>query len=73
MESVIIRELCRQLEDEAKAIRDYTDSIAVIEDEKVKEIFTEIRGDELGHAQKLIVALTEVMGGNEPDAAESME
>jgi len=74
MNSTIIRELCRQLKDEAEAISAYTESLAWSElDDATKAILTEIRNDELGHAQKLVVALTEAMGDSKPVVAEGME
>jgi len=73
MAGSIIRELCKNIGDEAKAISDYTDGIAFVDDEKVKAIFAEIRNDELGHLHKLTVALTEILGGHEPTAAEEMD
>ena len=73
MNSTVIMQLCKNLSDEATAISDYTQAISMTEDETVKALFTEIRNDELGHAQKLVVALTEVLGGSEPVAAENMD
>ena len=73
MDSTIIMQICKNLSDEATAISDYTQSISMVEDESSKSIFREVRNDELGHAQKLIVALTEVLGGEEPIEAERMD
>ena len=74
MNSTIIRELCKQLKDEAEAISSYTESLAWNEiDDVTKTILTEIRNDELGHAQKIIVALTAVMMGEAPEVAERMD
>ena len=69
-----IKETCRQIIAEAQAICDYTDSITAIpDDDSMITVFTELRSDELAHLQKLIVALTELMGGDEPVEAEKME
>ena len=68
-----IRQLAHQLAEEAKAIGEYTNSISMTDDAMLKAIFTELRNDELHHAQKLVVALTEAMGGSEPVAAENMD
>jgi|GEM_PF-5913695 len=73
MAGTMIREITKNIADEAEAISDYTDSIAFCDDAKLKAIFAEIRNDELGHLQKLTVALTEILGGSEPEAAEAME
>ena len=66
-------QLSKNLADEANAISDYTQAISMAEDDTTKALLTEIRNDELGHAQKLIVALTEVLGGGEPVEAERMD
>ena len=73
MDSAVIMQLCENLADESKAISDYTQAISLVEDVSAKALFAEIRNDELGHAQKLLVALTEVLGGNEPVAAANMD
>ena len=73
MNSAAIMQLCENLSDESKAISDYTQAISMVEDEKLKDIFAEIRNDELGHAQKLIVALTEILGSEEPTVAQNMD
>lgn len=72
-EGMVIRELCKNIGDEAQAIADYTKGIALVTDEKVQSIFAEIRNDELGHLQKLTVALSEVLSGKEPTIAENMD
>lgn len=72
-EGMVIRELCKNIGDEAKAISDYTKAIALVSDKRVQSIFAEIRNDELGHLQKLTVAITEVLGGHEPTIAENMD
>ena len=71
--SIEIKEFCKQIIDEAKAIIDYTDSIDAVTEEKIKNIFEEVRCDELGHLQKHTVALTEIMSGEEPTEAERMD
>lgn len=68
-----IRQIAHQLGEEAKAIIEYTNSIQATDDTTLKAVFLELRNDELAHAQKLLVALTEVMGGNEPETAEKMD
>ena len=73
MDSAVIMQLCKNLADESKAIADYTQAISLVEDETAKALFSEIRNDELGHAQKLLVALTEVLGGREPEKAANMD
>jgi len=72
-EGIVIRELCKNIGDEAQAISDYTKGIALVSDKKVQSIFAEIRNDELGHLQKLTIALSEVLGGHEPTIAENMD
>ena len=71
--SINIKELCKQIIDETTAIVAYTDSIDTVKDNKLKAIFTEIRGDELSHLQKHVVALTEILHGDEPTVAEQMD
>ena len=73
LNSQVIMEICKNLADEAKAVSDYTQSISFTENETTKAMFTEIRNDELGHAQKLIIALTEVLGGSPPEVAARMD
>ena len=69
-----IRALANQLKDEAEAIIQYTESLSWNElDNATKAILTEIRNDELGHAQKLLVALTEAMNDDEPVVAAQMD
>lgn len=41
--------------------------------EDARAIFTEIRHDELGHLQKLTIALTALVSGEQPTAAEQMD
>ena len=72
-EEMAIRELCKNIGDEAQAISDYTKGIALVTDKKVQSIFAEIRNDELGHLQKLTVALSEVLNGKEPTVAANMD
>jgi len=69
----IVKNLCKNISDEAQAISDYTKSISKVKDKTTIDIFTEIRNDELGHLQKLTVGLTEVLGGSEPATAERMD
>jgi len=71
--SISIKEICRQIVDEANAVIAYTDSIDATEDDTLKSVFGETRHDELGHLQKLIVALTEIMSGDEPREAKKMD
>ena len=73
MSNADVREICTQIVDEANAVIAYTNSIEMAESEKTKAIFEEIRQDELGHLQKHIVALTEVLSGVEPTEAEKMD
>ena len=74
MNNSAIRQLALQLKDEAQAIIAYTDSISWDGlDDETRGILNEIRNDELGHAQKLLVALSEVMAGGEPTEAARMD
>jgi hypothetical protein len=73
LNSTDIKETCKQLIDEATAIIKYTDSIDATEDETLKAVFEETRHDELGHVQKLTVALTEILSGGPPTEAEKMD
>lgn len=73
MDSAVIMQLCKNLADESKAISDYTQAISLVEDETAKALFAEIRNDELGHAQKLLVALSEVLAGGTPEEAAQMD
>ena len=73
MNSKDIIETCKQAIDEANAIIAYTNSIDAVEDQNLKSIYAEIRNDELGHLQKHIVALTEILSGDEPTEAEQMD
>ena len=73
MNSGDLTEVCKQIVDEATAIRAYADSIDALSDEATINIFSEIRQDELGHLQKLVVALTEMLSGEEPKIAEQMD
>ena len=67
MNSAVIMQLCQNLTDEIKAISGYTQAISLVEDETAKALFTEIRNDELNHAQKLLVALSDVLLGDVPE------
>jgi rubrerythrin len=73
LNSTDIRETCKQLIDEATAIIKYTDSIDAAESDALKAVFTETRHDELAHVQKLTVALTALLNGEEPEAAAQMD
>ena len=73
MNSTDIKETCKQIIDEATAIIAYTDSIDCIKNKTLKSVYAEDRKDELSHLQKLIVALTEILSGEEPKIAEEME
>ena len=73
MDITDIRETCKQIIDETNAITAYTDSIEAVSDEKLKSIYAEIRNDELGHLQKHVVALTEILSGEEPVKAAQMD
>jgi len=68
-----VKETCKQIIDESTAIIAYTDSIDAVDDELLRSICAEIRRDELGHLQKLIVALTEILSNSEPAEAEQMD
>jgi hypothetical protein len=71
--STDLKEACKQAIAEAKAILEYTDSIDATESENLKRIFGEARHDGLSHLQKHVVALTEMLSGEEPKAAENMD
>ena len=73
MSSTDIRETCTQIIDEANAVIAYTNSLEMAESDKSKAVFSEIRLDELSHLQKHIVALTEILSGDEPGEAEKIE
>ena len=73
MNSTSIKETCKQLIDEATAIIKYTESIDATTDETLRSVFEETRHDELGHVQKLTVALTELLSGESPVEAERMD
>ena len=73
MNSTNIIETCKQAIAEATAIIEYTQSIDAVDDDKLKSIYSEIRHDELGHLQKHVVALTELLAGEEPTEAEQMD
>jgi len=67
LNNATIHQLALQLRDEAQAIVAYTDGITWAGvDGKAKAIFAEIRNDKLGHVQKLIIALTEVLDQGGP-------
>lgn len=68
----IIR-LCRGIVGEAETIIQLTENISMTEETTTKEIFTEVRHDELGHLQKFTIALSETMVGKEPVKAENMD
>jgi len=70
---VLVELYCKNLIDEANAIIDYTKRIKKAQDAASKNIFAELRHDELGHVQKLTVGLTEILSGNEPLQAERMD
>jgi hypothetical protein len=46
---------------------------AVGDDITLISVFAEDRNDELSHLQKLVVALTEMLSGEEPTEAEKMD
>ena len=58
---------CNELIAEAEAIIKYTNDLELIKDgdSKTVKTFEDIRADELEHVQKLTLALTELMGGEE--------
>jgi hypothetical protein len=64
---------CKQLQSEAQAIIDYTEGIQSAESENLRAVFIDNRMDELPHVQDLTVALTALMNGEEPTAAEKMD
>jgi hypothetical protein len=65
--------MCRQISDEAQAIMSYSSGIDAAMDETLIAIYHELRMDELGHLQKLAIALTEMLDGKEPTAAAKMD
>ena len=73
MDSVIIIRICENLANEAKSIADYTQAIALAEDEIAIALFSEIRNDEINHAQKLLVALSEVLPGDALEEAAQLD
>lgn len=58
---------CNELIAEAEAIIKYTNDMKLIKDgdPEVLKTFEDIRADELEHLQKLTLALTKLMGGEE--------
>ena len=68
-----IIEVSKQIAEEAKAICEYSESIEAVEDEALISIFEEIRKDELEHLQKLTIAITQMLNGEEPAAAAQMD
>lgn len=72
MDTTIIA-VCRQLEEEAAAIRKYTEDIGAVgeADPDVSVLLKDIRLDELEHVQKLALELTRLLsdadGGEDDD------
>ncbi len=58
---------------ELNAIIDYTQKIQMSQNEVMKAIYTDNRRDELPHIQNLAVAITAMLNGEEPSAAEQMD
>jgi len=73
LDGASVIETCKQIVDEATAIIRYTESIDLTTDKTLKSVFEETRLDELGHVQKLTVALTELLSGESPTEAERMD
>ena len=62
---------CRELAEEANAIIKYTEDIEAIGTENpAAAVMTDIRLDELEHVQKLALALSRLLVGDEDDEGE---
>ena len=68
-----IKSLCKQIAAEAKCVAKYADCCENAKSDYLKEIGTELRFDSLGHLQKLIVALTEMLTAEEDEDGEDDE
>jgi hypothetical protein len=64
---------CKQLISEATAIIDYSEAIIASENDAMKNVYRDNRGDELPHVQNIAVALTAMLNGEEPTEAENMD
>ena len=65
--------ICDSIIKEAKAIKDYTLRLNETQSDAMRRIYTDNRFDELPHIQNLVVALTQMLNGEEPDAAAQMD
>ena len=58
---------------ELEAIKDYTEKIRATLNADMRKLYTNNRADELPHIQNLVVALTEMLDGDEPAEAARMD
>jgi predicted house-cleaning noncanonical NTP pyrophosphatase (MazG superfamily) len=58
---------------ELDAIKDYTEKIRSSMSEDMRKLYTDNRMDELPHIQNIVVALTEMLNGDEPEQAARMD
>ena len=58
---------------ELEAIKDYTEKIRGSLSEDMRKLYTDNRMDELPHIQNLVVALTEMLDGDNPSEAARMD
>ena len=58
---------------ELEAIRDYTHRLQGTENDDMKQVYTNNRADELPHIQNLVIAITQMVNGEEPKEAAQMD
>lgn len=58
---------------ELEAIKDYTMKLQATQNDEMKTLYTNNRADELPHIQNIVVALTEMLDGEEPAEAAQMD
>lgn len=73
MDTVNVIGVCRQISIEAQAIQTCTNSLETNTDKTLNSILEEIRQDGLEHLQKLTIALTALLNGEELADAENMD
>jgi len=64
---------CHSIVKEAEAIIDYTHRLNETQSDAMRQVYSDNRMDELPHIQNLVVALTALLNGEEPDAAAQMD
>ena len=64
---------CQAAKKELDAIEDYTCKLQQTQNEAMRQVYTDNRADELPHIQNLVIALTAMLNGEDPEAAARMD